>query len=291
MQRDVYADILFLINFSMDYLCLYITAKVLHKRLRLSRTVLAAAIGGIYSILSLFLPVSPSLALLFDGIACAIICIVCFWEHKGNIGSLFITAFLYVGISMMTGGCMTAIFNLLNKLDLPLDFIGDDSISTYLFGILAAIAGIISLKSGQLISKKGSIRECRVLLTFCGQDFEFSGFSDSGNLVRDPLSGRPVIFLDRSVLERKCSLSFLDEFANGKIPRDFAVGGLRLISLRTASGSSSAVAARPEKLTIEYTDAKGKQHTLSPDVLIAATDIGKSAQGYNAIIPSEIITQ
>ena len=291
MQADVYADILFLINFSMDYLCIYITAKVLHRRLGFLRSLMAAALGGIYSVLSLFLSLAPLIAFLLDCAICQLMCLIVFAERKQKLTSLCVPTFLYVGISMMTGGCMTAIFNLLNKLELPLDFIGEDTVSTSLFAILAAIAGMISLKSGQMISRKGAIRECKVILEFCGHKFEFSGFADSGNLVKEPLSGRPVIFLDRSELEKSCSLSFIDEFALGKSSRGFPVGGLKLISLRTASGSSLAVAAQPDKLMIEYTDSKGKLHSLSSDALITPIDIGRSAQGYNAIVPSEIITR
>ena len=291
MQIDVYADVLFLINFSMDYLCLYITARVLHRKMTLWRILSASALGGIYSVLSLFIGLPIKAELLIDCLICALICFISFYSRTSSLGSHFVTIFLYIGISMMTGGCMTAIFNLLNKLDLPLDSVGEDGISTYLFAILAAVAGLISLKSGQIISKKGSVRECKLYVTLFGNEFEFLGFSDSGNLVRDPISGRPVIFLDRSELEKRCSLSFLDDFAEGKMPREYPASGLRLVSYNTASGSSMAVAARPEKLTLEYTDAKGKKQNLSPDALIAVTKIGKSAQGYNAIVPSEIITR
>ena len=150
MQTDVYADILFLINFSMDYLCIYITAKVLHKKIGFLRSLIAAAFGGIYSVISLFFYVTPVIAFILDCAVCAVICAIAFACGKKKLTSLCVPTFLYVGISMMTGGCMTAIFNLLNKLELPLDLIGEDSVSTYLFAILAAIAGVISLKSGHV---------------------------------------------------------------------------------------------------------------------------------------------
>ena len=289
MQTDVYVDILFLINFSMDYLCLYVTARVLHQRMLLPRMLLACALGGAYSVVSLLLPLNAPLELAADGFMCIVICLAAFYSRGTRLGSALATVFLYVGISMMTGGCMTAIFNLLNKLSLPLYLVGEDGVSTYIFAFLAAIAGIISLKSGQIISKKGSVRECKVCLKFCGTDFEFSGFADSGNLVKDPISGRPIIFLDRSELEKKCSLDFLDDFAKGILPNSTLAMGLRIVNLHTASGSSAAVAARPESLTIEYCDSRGVRHTLFPDALIAATDVGRSANGYNAIVPSEII--
>ena len=291
MNRDVYVDILFLINFSMDYLCLYICAKVLHRRMKLGRMVIASSAGGIYSVLSLFLGLPSVLNLFIDCAVCLIMCLIAFFEKERGPNSLFVAAFLYVGISMMTGGCMTAIFNLLNKLDLPLDSIESDGISTYLFAALALIAGIISLKSGQLISKKGSIRECKLYVRFCGKDFEFSGFADSGNLVRDPISGKAVVFLDREVIEREQSLAFLDNYAKGMLDSDIPCKSLRLISLHTATGQSIAVAALPESISLEYEDSKKRAKRLEIDALISPTSIGKSAQGYNAIIPSEIIKE
>ncbi|MBE6647341.1 MAG: hypothetical protein E7611_06895 [Ruminococcaceae bacterium] len=291
MARDVYVDILFLVNFSMDYLCTYICAKVLHRKMKLWRAVLAAAIGGVYSVVSLLLDLPSPISLLFDCAICLIMCATVFFEKGRSVGSLFISTFLYIGISMMTGGCMTAIFNLLNRLDLPLDAVEADGFSTYLFAILAAIAGIISLKSGQVISKKGAIHECALHVRFCGQDFEFSGFADSGNLVRDPISGRAVIFIDRKVIEEKLSLDFLDSFAAGNMPADSPCKSLRLICLNTASGSSVAVAALPESVRIEYVDARKKSRSFELDALISPTDIGKSAQGYNAVIPAEIIKE
>lgn len=291
MIRDVYVDILFLINFSMDYLCLYICARVLHRRMKLWRMILSSALGGGYSVLSLFFNIPSPITILIDCAVCLIMCATVFFERGRPISSLFISTFLYIGISMMTGGCMTAIFNMMSKLDLPLDAIEADGISTYLFAILAAIAGIISLKSGQMISRRGSVCECRLTVTFCGKNFEFSGFADSGNLVRDPISGKAVIFLERSIIEKAQSLDFLDRYAQGELPSDAPCKNLRLISLRTASGQSLAVAALPENIRLEYQDAKKRPHSIELDALISPTVIGNSAQGYNAIIPAEIIKE
>ena len=291
MTSDVYVDILFLINFSMDYLCLYICACVLHRKMKLWRMIGASSLGGIYSVVSLFMNFSSAAELFSDAAVCVLLCAVAFYEKGRKRGSLFLITFLYIGVSMMMGGCMTAIFNLLSRFELPLDMVRSDGISTYLFAILAAVAGVISLKSGQVISRKSSIRECRLQVRFCGQNFEFNGFSDSGNLVRDPISGKAVIFLDRSVIEKKQSLHFLDEFSRGEMSPDAPCKNLRLISLHTATGSTIAVAAMPESIKLEYPDLKKRPCTIELDALISPCDIGQSAQGYNAIIPSEIIKE
>ncbi len=291
MTQDVYADLLFLINFSMDYLCLYICLRVLHRPIRLGRTVLAAAVGGIYSVLSLLFALDPMPALLLDIAACLVICFIAFTEKGRKIGSVLLCTFLYFGISMMLGGCMTAIFNLLNRLDLPLDGIAEDGISAYLFAILAAIAGIISLRSGQLISKRAAVHECMLTLKLHGQSLTVSGFVDTGNLIKDPLGGRPVVLIDRDALSKITDLSLFDTFAQGKIPPMPASSRkmiFRIIPIHTAGGESLLVATAPDSLVISYEKRK-KNLSLEVDALIAPSNIKKSADGYDAILPAVLL--
>ncbi len=291
MIQDVYVDLLFLINFSMDYICLFICSRVLHRKMIVWRMLLASAAGGLYSVISLFLPFHSWLELICDASVAFLLCLIAYSGNKRGLPSLFLSSFLFVGISMMMGGCMSAIFNLLNKLNLPLDAIREDSISTYFFAILALSAGLISLKSGQIISRRSAITECRLHVRFCEKNFSFLSLIDSGNLVRDPISGRAVIFLDRGVVESSLPLGFIDDFLNGRPQKNIVCKELRLISLHTASGTSLAVAAKPEKLTAEIEDKRGKTICLELDALISFTHLGKGSRGYTAIVPNEIIKQ
>lgn len=290
MVQDVYIDLLFLINFSMDYLCLYVCAKVLHKKQKLLRMIIAAAIGGIYSVISVFLIFSAPVNLISDALFCLVISAVAFAEKGRRISSTLICGFLFVGISMMTGGAMTAIFNLLNRLDLPLDTIDGDGISTYLFAIIAVIAGIISLRSGELISRKSSIKECELTVTLSGHSVTLNALSDSGNLVKDPLSGKSVVLIDRSALAGITDISVFDSFLLGEMSNQaLRIKGLRIIPINTAGGRSSLCAAIPERLTAKIITNKNKTAEIELDALIAPSNIGKSAEGCQAVIPSEIL--
>ena len=290
MTQDVYIDLLFLINLSMDYLCLYICGKVLHRGLRFWRMVAGSAIGGVYSILSLFLPFSAPINLAIDALICILICITVFHEKKRGFSSLFLCTFLFVGISLMTGGVMTAIFNLLNKLDLPLDSIDGDGISTYLFAIVAAIAGFVSLGSGKVISRKASIEECHLTVTLGGKTTTILAMSDSGNLVKDPLSGKSVIIIDRNELSKLCDISVFDAFLQGKSPvENTNVKGLRVIPINTPGGRSFLCAANADSIKIQIKTKKGKILEITPSALIAPGDIGNSAEGCRAILPAEIL--
>ncbi len=291
MVQDVYIDILFLINFSMDYICLYICSKVLHRRMSPTRMILASILGGAWSAVSLFLPLSSMWELICDCTVGLLMCVAVYAERGRGLISLLSSSLLFVGISMMMGGSMTAIFNFLNKLELPISALAPDSISTYLFAILAAAGGVISLKSGQVISQRSNIKECRLTVIFCGVELQFSGFSDSGNLVRDPLSGKAIIFVDRSVIEKKLSLGFLDRFLQGELDADAPCKELRLISLKTAAGASLSVAARPESICASFENKRGRTVSANIDALISPAYIGNGAQGHTAIVPAEILKE
>lgn len=292
MSQDVYADILFLINFSMDYLCLYICAKAMHLPVKLHKMLISASLGGIYSVLSLFLEFSAIANLIIDAMVCLILCIIVFADRDRSLSSTLLYTFLFIGISMMMGGCMTAVFNLLNRLSLPLDTIEADSLSTYLFAILAVIAGFISLRSGELLSKRSSIKECTLKLSINGKECSLLALSDSGNLVKDPLSGKAVTIVDRNELCKIIDTDVFDRFLQGKDLLDSSLKlHLRLIPINTAGGRSTLVACRPEKTVIEIYDRHQKKKLYEVDTLIAPSDIKNSANGYKAIIPAEILKQ
>lgn len=289
MEQDVYVDLLFLINFSMDYLCLYICAKVMHRPIRLWRMLLASALGGVYSVVALFLPLSPFLDLLTDAAVCVGICAIVFSQKGRKFSSTLLCAFLFVGISMMTGGCMTAIFNLLNRLDLPITGLEADGISTYLFAIIAAVAGFISLRSSAIMSRRSSIRECILTLTMNGKSITVTAITDTGNLVKDPLSGKRIVLVDKSALSKIADVSEFDDFAGGIIRDKPTVTALRIVPIKTASGKGLLCAAQPDSLTASVTTKRGKSATLTLDALVAPSDINKSADGALAVIPAEII--
>jgi len=289
MQQDVYVDLLFLINFSMDYLCLYICAKVLHRKLRIIRLIISSALGGLYSVVSLFINTDRLLELALDIIICIVMCIIVFSEKGRRMRSTFLCSFLFVGISMMTGGCMTAIFNILNKIELPLANITADGISAYLFAILAAISGILSLKSGKLISQHASIRDCTLYVTLNGKQTDLLALSDTGNLVKDPITGKNVIIIERNSFSKIADIRVFDEYVRGNLPPPNDLPPIRLIPINTASGNGLLAALKPDKIIAEIHSKKQGTEKIELDALIAPSDIKNNSEGYNAIIPAEIL--
>jgi stage II sporulation protein GA (sporulation sigma-E factor processing peptidase) len=84
MTRVVYADLLFLVNFSMDFLCLFVSARLLRREVRMWRLLLSASAGGVYSVVLLFIPLVGFYAVLLDLGFCALMCVLAYGVKNGG---------------------------------------------------------------------------------------------------------------------------------------------------------------------------------------------------------------
>lgn len=287
MRGEVYADLLFLINFSMDFLCLYLTSRFLRRRMRLALITSAAIVGGIYSVVSLFLPFGKYELLLCDIAVCALICAIAFHSPDKAISQFIKEVFVYLLISMTLGGIMTALFNLLNRLNLPLKQ-GGDSISSWLFLLLAIISGLTALGSGNILRRMSARRMLTVKIEFDKKSVTLHGMTDTGNVLRDPASGKPVIITDikstlpilPDPLRRAAMAGRVDYLAN--IPTKYS-NRVRIIPSVTVSGSRLLLGVVPDKIILS-----GERGESDVSALFAPMPLTSMPEGCNAIIPGEL---
>ena len=84
METTVYADLLFLVNAGMDCLCLCMTARLLHRRLRVWRLLAGTVLGGIYAVVALLLPFGEAASLAADVGVCFAMCALTFGLQEGR---------------------------------------------------------------------------------------------------------------------------------------------------------------------------------------------------------------
>ena len=287
MQQEVYADLLFLINFSMDFLCLFLTSRILHHRLSPIFAALASALGGVYSILALFIVNVPFLQLLLDLLVCSLICILGFLSAKQSIKQYFRIIAVYILCASALGGIMTAMFNLFNKLNLPINH-GGDHISAWLFLLLASISGITALKGTKFLRRLSSGKITDVEIIFCGQKLRLRGMTDTGNMLRDPILGKPVIVTDICTTAPILPTAIHQAVTQNKIeylsdlPPQYS-GKVRLISGKSVSGDCLLIGLVPDKIVIY--NSRG---AINISALFAPTKLHNLPDHCTAIIPGEL---
>ena len=284
MGQTVYVDLFFMINFSMDFLCFFLTSKLLSDRLSIIRTLIASAIGGVYANLALFIEVGGISEILLDIAVCALMCLVAF----GKCRSLLLHTAVYIVISIVLGGFMTALFGLLNRAELPLEGLEGDGLSAWLLALLAAVSGALTLAGGRFFRKKSARRYTKLTLELDGRQRTLDAFCDSGNLLREPISGRACIVTDTDALKGIFPDEILKMARTGGIPKLTPSANLakriRIVPTHSATGDGILIAVRPERIFI----GEGKS-AREVDALIALCTLGQTADGAQALVPTELM--
>lgn len=285
MVTEVYADLYFLVNTCMNLLCLMITGTLLHRRTRRVRAILAAALGGVYALLALLFSTGGLLGVLLDVAAAFGMCALTFGDRKTTCLPLLKCTAVQFLTSMILGGIMTVLYTLLNRLELPLEALEGDGLSIWTFALFSAVAGVMTMLGGRFFGISKKTRGVEVEATLFGTALSFRALVDSGNLLRDPISGRYVIVVNRAFLcdaLPKAAASLLVSPLSPPRESDVYAKQMRLIPAETASGKSLLPAFLPDSLTV----TEGRER-YAADYLLAAAELGENAKGFDAIIPME----
>ena len=289
MGQTVYVDLYFLINFSMDFLCFFLTAKLLDRKRSVGRWLLGAALGGLYADVALFVPLGYGASLLLDLLVGGVMCAVAFGERK-RWRSLPLFLLVYAAISMALGGFMTALFHLFNRSALfeGIEQTEGDGISVWVFAVLALLSAGITLLGGRFFRKRTERRYADVEVVYGGRCVRLRALADSGNLLREPVGGRPCIIVDPNRVAQVLPKTLI-EAGREEIPalerllqRDMK--NVRLIPTKTASGTSMLLGVRMEKITV---DSGSGSHVVDAVVVLAKS--GDGFGGNDALIPTGLL--
>lgn len=285
-MTDVWLDLYFLVNAGMDYLCILLAARMLHRPTGRLRAMAAAILGGIYASVELLIAAKGILPILSEGCVAVLIAVIAFWERGERKLRFLRVPVVFVFLSVMLGGLMTALCAGLNRLDLPLGSVGEEGISVWVFALMSAVSGFLTVRGGKFFGKSRRERTVTVNAVVRGREITLTALVDSGNLLRDPVSGRQVIVASPERMEGVLPFDLSEAFPSPAWERWMATrenaAALRLIPIETAAGDKVLPALIPDRLTV--TDEDG---TLPADYLIAVGKVGGRWDDFDAVIPTD----
>lgn len=194
-EPKVYADLTFLINFTLDFLILWASARLSRLRVKYPRLLLAAFLGGLYGVGYLFDFLAPLYSLPAKLIASVLLMVlafgICGWQKFKQVGLYF------YGISFVVAGASLAVPYLLPQGCTPVSW-------SYLY----LLAGIICVLLIGWYAEKylhqtliPALLKYPVSIRFGEQVCRGEGFLDTGNGLRDPLTQRPIVVAEYALLK------------------------------------------------------------------------------------------
>lgn len=283
-MQVIYLDVLILINFSMDFVSLFLTARLMHTQAKVLPLAAAALIGAVYEAARVLISYSLPLSIISDAACAVLMCVVAF-----GAGELMRTTLTFCCAGIIIGGTMTAMYSLIGMegglfsehrtsntesgaLQLPF--------GRYIPAIALSVA-FAFLLCRALRSHLGKKR-CSCRITVGGRSIEVSGLCDSGNLLCDPLSGRPCILLtpaSGAVLlpPELCSGDYSPD--SGSLSSALS-RRIRVIPMQTPSGNALLTAVIPDSLSV-----CGRERS----AVIAVAPGRDNFGGADALIPASLI--
>jgi len=287
MQRVIYGDVFFLVNFSMDYLSIYLVRKLTHKSVKIFRELAAAAIGGLYAVIALFVP--PAIETLCTFIMPFLMVRLAF-SHPSK-KELFKSGVMLFGISFALGGIMTAAYYGIGKFlsshgillngspetvysDLPLPIIA----------LTAALAALFAYLWGKLTHQNVAKKEIEITVKTEGRTVTVKALCDSGNLLEEPLTRLPVIVVTKKAMEQILPHSLKKVFFSSVLTADSISPRMmkktRFIPTSTVSGDTLLCGFIPDSVIVEGVEKKA---------CLALDKSTPTFDGNDAILPTVLL--
>lgn len=289
MQQVVYGDVLFLVNFSIDFLVLFMAGYFLHIKRRPFRLLLAALVGGIYGVVILLPALSWWGTLLVHFFMAFCLCLIAY----APIGRrMFFSLFLsFFGAALLLGGALTAFYSFLATV---FEASGTNAVTSEkkaeMFLFYAAISALVLFVGGRVLAKRKNRREVMVEVWEGEKSTTFCGLVDSGNLLADPLSGKPVILVRRKEALSLIPGEALRSLERGADERSLPIHlrrKIRVILARGAVGQQVLLGYLPDDIYLYGRDREKNKYAVDA-ILAVAEQEAKDFGGYAGIVPASL---
>lgn len=237
----IYADLLFLLNFVIDYLLLLATGRICSLPLRRGRLALGAMLGGVYAVAAVLWPHeagAPTVKLAVGALLplCAF----------GREGLWLRRELVFFAVSAAFGGAVHASCTLAGLSSVGRSYI-PVSLRVLVLSFALCYALLTLLFSGS--GRRAGRRLRQVEIRHRGQCVDFMALHDSGNELVDPVSALPVLMAESQALAPLFPPGTLP--ASDPVAAVSACPGLRLLSCESVGGSTLLLCFTPEELRVD----------------------------------------
>lgn len=285
MLLTIYADLLFIVNFSLDYVALYITGRLTSSPSSTLRMCVSAALGAAFAVCALVFDMKGFLYVLASAAVCLLMC-RCAYKKTDLIGCIG-TALLLFSVGAALGGAMTALSSLTAGYRDSVDGKSDGDVA--LFAVAATAAALTA--AAARYARRRCFRGTRwVTVEDGGAAKTLTALPDSGCFLREPLSGRSALIVRADALigilpqEVTDAASADDVSAAAALLPPGMLGRIRLIPVTGVLGSGLLLGYVPDGIEVE----RGKRQRRVDAVLALSSDKDGFA-GCDAIIPGDLI--
>lgn len=230
----VYLDIIFLENIFMNYIILFATGYIMKQKFKPIRIILSSCLGSLYAILGYMQNIMIFSNIIVKIILSIVMILIAF--NPKRLKQLFKEIILFYLISFVFGGCAIFLLYLLKPQNVFMKngvYVGNYPIKIALLGGIVGFA--FTHMAFKLVKSKISKEDIYINLKvfFKDKEVELKAIMDTGNMLKDPISGIPVIIVCKNKLYGLLPediLDNLDDIINGNFSKNIFINNGELFS-------------------------------------------------------------
>ncbi len=275
MREIVYVDDYFLVNFLMDLTALFLTGLILSEKAKARRYLIAALFGGAWSLVPLLAAFPGWATVLFSLAGFPVMPLLVFGVRSGK--RFGFACLFFLGSALFLGGTVEALSYFTAR------FSAARRVTLFVFLAALALGATAWNLWGRGMRRRMDTRVVSLSLTLRGETLSVYGLVDSGSLLREPITGDPVILLkapEAAPFFEREEMEKMREGRPGKTP-------LFAVPVRGAAGSGVLFAFRPDGAALHHRLFK-KQHK-KVRCLVALDFGGGAFAGCPALIPLNLL--
>ena len=207
----IYIDMLFLENFILDFIILYVTGLISKNKIKFLKLLLGSALGAIYVVMYYFIKINVYSNIIIKLLLSIIMIYISFVPTNFK-EMLKLTVFFYL-TSFVFGGAALSVIYMLNSRRITIQngiLIGNYTIRTILIGVV--IACIVTIIAFKFVKAKFSKNDlfCNIIIKINNKQIKTKAMLDTGNFLKDPITNIPVVVVEYTVLYDMVPKEILD---------------------------------------------------------------------------------
>ena len=219
----VYLDIVLLENICMNYIILLATAIINKCKISYFRILISSILGAIYAVVTYLNIFEAYSGMIFKIILSIAMIYIAYLAKEAQ--KLFKELIIFYLTSFAFGGISFALLYFVNPEQVKLKngvFVGTYPLKIVLLGgLVGFLVIIIAFKSYKVrMNKKDIYYELKIKLF--EKEVETKAIIDTGNFLKEPITGVPVVVVERSLMYDiipKCILNNIDEILSGDLEK------------------------------------------------------------------------
>lgn len=211
----IYIDVIIVENLIMNYIILYATALITKSKISYLRIFLASLVGSLYVTIQYI----TNLNLYYNNIFKIILAIVMVYIafNVKDIRKMLKKLLIFYLTTFTFGGVATYLIYVIKPQELVIR--NGMYVGTYVLKVIfigAIIGSIVLILSFKLVKNKITKKDmtCKVKIKINDKDIILNAIVDTGNMLKEPLTGNPVVVVERTSLYEVIPKEILNNIDN-----------------------------------------------------------------------------